>query len=280
MVGVDGGVGFWILGGEGLVEEVEGLVEGGFEDGEGGAESEDVFLGGVDDESECEGIFYDGGGVGDGEFDAEHETLAADVFDESGGVFEVADSVDGDLAEACGGGGELVFVEGFKDSGGDGGADRVSAQGAAVGAGLQVCGQFGSGEHAADGDSAADGFTEGKDIGCDASVLMGEVFAGASAAGPDFVEDEGEVMAVAEVADSGEVIVSGDIHSAFALDGFNDDGAGFGIDGLFEGGEVVEGDMDEAGDEGVEAFLVIGSWGCGECAMVRPWKPLSMEMIL
>ncbi len=258
-------------GAEGLIEAWQCFFEVVCGDGEGGGDAEDVFAGGVDDESGGECGLDDGAGVGGVEFDAQEEASAADLLDFAG-IFERGECFDDAFAFLGGLGGEVFLFEDVEDGGGDGGADRVAAEGAAVGAGLEERGEAGFGEHAGDGDAAAERFAEGHDVGDDPPAvavvveLVSEVGAGTSAAGPDFIEDEGEVVLIAEGANAGEEVGIGDVDAALALDGFDEYGAGLGIDGVLESGEVVVGDVGEAGDEGSESCLIVGGGGGGKGA--------------
>ena len=198
---------------------------------------------------------------GFGEFDADHEAAAADVGEFSLEARLIAQAGDGLLAELIGMGDEVFAFDHIEDGAGNGHADGIAAEGAAVLAGNEELGDCGLGEHNADGEAAADGFAQGEDVGFDGfavgggEVLVAEPAAGAAAAGPYFVEDEGDALLIAEGADLGGVFGGVEVDAAFSLDRLDDDACGFVIDGLFEGFDVAGFDLKEAGDGGFEALF-------------------------
>ena len=131
---------------------------------------------------------------------------------------------------------EAVAFDHVENGAGDGHADWIAAEGAAVLAGDEEFGDVGLGEHRADGQAAADGFAEGDDIGFDGfavgggEMLVAEPSSGAAAAGPDFVEDEGQdrssQMRRTWAGYSGGI----EIDAAFALDRLHEDAGDFGVD--------------------------------------------------
>jgi hypothetical protein len=147
-----------------------------------------------------------------------------------------------------------------------------------VGAGDEELGEIGFRVHDANGQAAADGFAEGHDVREDhaaigaSEMLVGEPPAGSAAAGPDFVEDEREIISIAQLADFLDEVVGKEIDAALALHRFEHDGGGFGVDGFFEQANVVGLDVDEAGDHRIETgfdFGIAGGADHGERSAVK-----------
>ena len=86
------------------------------------------------------------------------------------------------------------------------------------------------------------------------------------------IDEEQEVLFVAELAEAQEVIRGGGSDAAFALNGFNEDGGRGGRQGVAQGVEVVVRDLPEAGEHRLEAFLdllLAGGGDAGERASVK-----------
>lgn len=79
----------------------------------------------------------------------------------------------------------------------------------------------------------------------------------------DFIVDEDGADVVAAGSESLEKGGGGDVDAAFALDGLDDDAAGFFGDGFVDGGFVVVGPVIESGNHGRERFLVFWIGGRG-----------------
>ncbi len=163
---------------------------------------------------------------------------------------------------------EVIALDDVEDVFGDRHADGVTAEGAAVLAGDEEFCDFGFGEHGADGEPPTDGLAERHDIRVNwlavggFEMLVAEPLACASAACPDFVEDEGNAVLVAELADLVDVVWRKEIDAALSLDGFEDDAGGLGIDSGFKGINATGLDLLEAGDFGLEADAD-GGIACG-----------------
>ena len=112
-------------------------------------------------------------------------------------------------------------------------------------------------EHRAHGDAAGEGLGEGGDVGLDAVVLVGEPLAGAAHAGLDLVGEQQRSGGVAEVACCGEELLRDGTDAAFALDGFDADGADVGGEFGAQIGDVVEADELDAGHDGREGLAVL-----------------------
>ena len=160
------------------------------------------------------------------------------------------------LADGVGAGG--FAVDDVEGGAADGAGQGVAAEGRTVRAGAERRGDAVGGKHRADGEAAAQGFRAGQDVGCDAAVLVGEEFAGAPHAGLDFVEYQGGIETVAQFARGLQELGSRRQYAAFALHGFDDDGAGLRGYGLAQCGGVVEGDMDNAFGQRGEVAAVFG----------------------
>ena len=76
---------------------------------------------------------------------------------------------------------------------------------------------------------------------------------------PDWTSssDEQDVVLAADLSDLAEVSGGGNLDAGFALDGFDQEGAGVGRDCCAEGLGVAEGDFAEACGEGAEAVAVL-----------------------
>ena len=120
----------------------------------------------------------------------------------------------------------------------------------------------------AEGEAAGDAFgpTDG---------VRGEVWgdgfpaapmAGTAEAGLDLVEEEEGVVAAAELFAGLEEFRGGDVDAAFALDWFEEDGDGVFVEGGFESGDVVEGEVGEAFEERAEAGFDLILAGGGDAA--------------
>ena len=201
-------------------------------------------------------------GLRAGEVDGEHEALAADVGDKGafqgdgleffhhviahrGGVLDelfVFDDVEG---SESGGHGHVVLAVGV---GVDDAAFHRIKDGLHDGL---------TGDDGADGDvSAGEGLGDAEDVRFNPiEMLECEPFAGSAEAALDFIEDEDGAVGFAESLGGAEEFF-GDHFAGFSLDGFDDEaGDILAGEGLLEGGNVVEGDLDGAGGEFAEAFL-------------------------
>jgi len=255
------------VGVEDVEDEVEGLRDFLGGDVEWGEEADGFGAGGWDEESFGEefGTEVDGGNFAFGESeggwldaDAEEEAVAPDLGD--GGVVPVGDGFP-DLGFA----GFDVFGEVFRDDSvddgfGGGASEGVATVGGAVAAGAEEWGVFLGNPEGADGEAPAHAFGPrdaiGDETGGDGIVAV-EV-AGSAEAALDFVEEKKEVFFLSESGEAFEKFLGHGIHSAFALDGFEEEGDGFIGEGGLDGFEVVWLDVDEAWEEGIEAFVDLG----------------------
>ena len=230
-----------------------------FEEGDDNGLAEDGVVHGV------EGIpllLEEEAGLGAGEVDREHEALAADVGDERAFHGDGLEGVHDVLAHGGGVFDELVVFDDVQ--GGEGGGHRHVVL--AVGVGVDNAAFHGVEDRLHDGFARNDGadgdvttrqrLGDAEDVGLDAvKVLEGEPFAGATEAALDFVEDEDGAVGFAEAL-RGAKEFFGDHFAGFALDRFDDEACNVLVgEGLFEGGDVVEGHLDRAGGELAEAFL-------------------------
>ena len=198
------------------------------------------------------------------EFDADHEAVAAHLFDELVAGLEIAESGAEVLADAV----DLreEFIEDIEEFEGDGRGEDVAAEGGAVHAGLD--GRRGAlvGEDDAHGQAAGEGFSGDHDIGLHfgRDEAVRPVLAGASDAALNGVEHEQGVVAVGQAAGRAEELGLHGVDAAFALDAFDDDAAGAFTEGRFEGGDVVGGDPARAGQQGFKVLAVLGLAGDGD----------------
>ena len=116
----------------------------------------------------------------------------------------------------------------------------------------------------ADGEAVSERFGRGEDVGMGVGeVLVGPEVPGAGEPALDFVVDEDGADVVAAGAEGAEERRRRYVDAAFALDGLDDDAAGFGGDEVAKAGLVVVGAVDEAGDHGAEGGLVFRVRGRG-----------------
>jgi hypothetical protein len=153
---------------------------------------------------------------------------------------------------------QLLVADDRQRSPSDCGRQRTAAKSAAVLAGGEKAHQGFVGQDGRDRvEAARESLADDGHIRPHALMLSGEELAGAAQAGLDLIQDEQDILLLAEFRDLLEVAGWGDQHAAFALDGLEHDGAGVGGDGLFERGKVTVFDGDEAGCEGSEIVLVV-----------------------
>ena len=94
--------------------------------------------------------------------------------------------------------------------------------------------------------AAGEGLAHAKDVRGDAGVLAGEHATGPPEAGGDFVENQQNVVPVAQFADAAEVVAVVEPHSTGALDDrFQNDGGDFIGVGLDQPGEIGNGRLVE-----------------------------------
>ena len=171
--------------------------------------------------------------------------------------------------------------------GGKGGGDGhgVSSEGGGVRAGKPVH-DFGAGDEGGERQAAGDALGYGDHVRGDAGVFDGPPLTGASHAGLDFVDDQQDAVLVADAAQFLEESRGRGKVSAFALDGFDDDGGAllgrnFGAEdpvfdvargiagillGLGSGGTAIEigiGDVHDSGNQRRETAALL-NLGAGE----------------
>ena len=221
---------------------------------------------------------FGGGEVADGvggEEPGEHGSLAVGGEGDSGFSCCCGDAV-GD------GGGGLVDlgVDGFAvllevGEGGDAGGhgEGVSAEGSGLVDGAErgeLVHDFGAAAEGSDGESSADDFAQGREVGADLGELL-HAAEGDAEAGHNFVEDEERAFAGGDVAEGLEVAGLGQDAAHVSGDGFDDDAGDFvfvGGEGGFNGGGVVvgqgEGELgDLVGDAGGAGDAEGGEAGAG-----------------
>ena len=97
-------------------------------------------------------------------------------------------------------------------------------------------------------------------------MLVGAPLAGAAHAGLNLIRDEQGARRTGECASFGEELLGEGAHAAFALDGFDKDGADFVREFCAKIGDVVEADELDAGNDGAEGLAVLGFVGGGDGA--------------
>ena len=273
-------------------EEGEAFGELGLGQVEGGEEAHDVVAAGNGQEAHLvESVDHlqagrlVGGGKGPDrfpilQFDALHEADAAGVADDVGILDDPPLEFGGEpVAGAPDVVGEVVAFDDLEDLERDGRGERRAAESGAMGARSEDVAQVDAVDLVAypkgsDGKSTPEGLGHGKAV--DAEVLgAGEAFedalvalesAGAEVAALDGVDQQEESVFVAQGAETEQVIDGGRGDAPFALDAFDEDGGGGRGERFASRLEVVEGDVAEAGDEGVEALLHLVLSGGGDAA--------------
>ena len=139
----------------------------------------------------------------------------------------------------------------------DGARESVAAEGGTVGAGAEVLCDFVRSQDASDGNAASEPLRGGNDVGADTQLFVGKEGAGTGATRLHFVKDQKGVVLRAEFAHAfGERRIHRQ-HAAFALYRFKDDGAGLIRNLLFEGCNVVKGEVRDGTGARPEAFGVL-----------------------
>ena len=152
----------------------------------------------------------------------------------------------------------FLFNENAEGGAGNGAAERIAAEGAAVVAGLEDAENFARGENGGDRiEASGEGFADDENVGLDAFVHVGEELAGAAEAGLNFVSHEQDAILAAEFGGLAEESVGRNLDAGLALDGLNEEGAGVGRDGVAQGVDVAIGNDLEAGGEGAEAVAIL-----------------------
>ena len=148
----------------------------------------------------------------------------------------------------------------------DGAGQRASAEGGAVHAGVNGArGLFGA-EHCAQRNAAGKRLGQRDDVGSDAVVLKGAPLAGAAHAGLNLIDDEQCTGGAGECACLGEELLRERANAAFALNGFNEDGADVVGELGAQVGDVVEANELDAGNDGSEGLAVLRLVGCRDGA--------------
>jgi hypothetical protein len=101
----------------------------------------------------------------------------------------------------------------------------------------------------------------GHDVRSNTVLLVRVEGARAAIATLHFVEDQQDTLLVAEPPHALEVGVHRGIHTALALHGLEDDGAGAGGDGLLQRAKIVELHMHHIGQHGFKAGVILGLAG-------------------
>jgi hypothetical protein len=120
---------------------------------------------------------------------------------------------------------------------------------------------FLGGEAGAHREAAADPLGRGEDVGLDAVMLVGVEPAGAGDPALHLVEHQHQVALVAEAPQALHEFGAGRADAAFALDRLDQEAGAVLVERRLGGGEVVELDDDEAGQQGREAVPELGLVG-------------------
>ena len=149
-----------------------------------------------------------------------------------------------------------VFVQQFVDFGqGCGAADRMAAEGTAVGTHGEGFGNIFAGADSSDWHAAAQGFGHRDDIRFDAVVHVGHDSPGAAPAALYFIEEEEQAFFIAQFAQAREKFFCCRMDTAFALYRFDHDADGVFRNGIFKGFQIVKFSIFEARRHGAETDL-------------------------
>ena len=113
-------------------------------------------------------------------------------------------------------------------------------------------------EHSGDGvESARQGFAHQGEVGLDTLMFFGEEFAGSAKSSLDLIEDEQDVVAIADFAHFFQVTGRRDNNTSFTLNRFHQKGNRIGGDGPLQGFCIPKGDGDKSRREGTESVSIL-----------------------
>ena len=200
------------------------------------------------------------------EFGSQKETVAFDASD--GGMipgrdgftdlgFSFFDVLDKVFRDDC-----------LHDREGGGAGEGVAAVGRAVTAGAEEGGVLFRNPKASDGEATAHSFGPGDGVGVDVGSdgFPAVDFASPPEAGLDFIQEKEKIVLFSEGGETFEKFLGSDIHSAFALDGFDEEGCRFVGNGGFGGREVIKAGVYEAREERTEALMDFSLCGGRHCS--------------
>ena len=161
---------------------------------------------------------------------------------------------------------QAVLLDGF--DGGQGGAQAsgLPPKVAAWVPGLSFSATSGRAIRPPQATPPASGLGQRDDVGQHLPVLVRVPAAGPAHAGLHLVEDQQQLVLVGQLAQSFQVAGRRQVDAAFALDRLDQDGTGLAIDQPGHGLEVAEGGIAEAGQQRLDALVVLRLAGGGERA--------------
>ncbi len=152
-----------------------------------------------------------------------------------------------------------------------------------MGAGAEAFGGFFCGDHGTDGRTASQGFGQGHDVRGHAVLLIGEEGAGTAAADLNFIEDQQQVVLIADLPYGCQVSRRRHSHTPFALHRFQHYRADLGSDGLAQSFSITEGYVVKTGQQRIEAGLDLvlagGADGADGAAVKRSQSSDDLETI-
>jgi len=229
-------------------------------DDESGKETQRVIVRAVDEQPAIHG-FRDERRAVDGELDADHEAFAANLLDE--GIF-FREFFDAGVNFGATSGGVLedfLFFEKFQEFERDGADHGTAAERCAVYAGTDA-GRDGFGrENSAEGQTGGERLGDGDEVRLPRKFLVSKIAAGAPEPALNFVGDEQSAVLRGEGAGAIPECLADGIDSAFALNGFENDGADVFVEFGFEVGNVVAFDEFDAGNERSERQAIFFGGG-------------------
>ncbi|EGE56146.1 hypothetical protein RHECNPAF_7500118 [Rhizobium etli CNPAF512] len=154
-----------------------------------------------------------------------------------------------------------------------GAGEWVAAEGRAVLAGFQHPQHLGIRKYRRYRiEAAGERLADQRHIGLDAFMFLGQQLAGAAEAGLDFVENEGDVVCRAELADAGEITGRRNDDACFPLDRLDQRRHGIDVDGGGESLGIAEWNDAEARRVGAEAGAGVGIGGEADDAQRPPME--------
>ena len=172
---------------------------------------------------------------------------------------------------------QIVPLDGFEKFERDGASQWATAKGSAMQTGMERLGDSFGGKNRSQRQSGGERLGDGGDVGQHAVVLIGEHLSGAAEAALNLVEDQRRAGFFGQCPRGFQKLAADGTNAAFALYGFNADGAHLRIELLLEIGNIVE--AHEVTRQALPARTACRYLTVCVVAIepkVRPWKEFSM----
>ena len=243
-------------------------------DDEWGQEAQGELVGAVDEQAALQGLLDKRRAV-DGEFDADHETLATNLADEGKFGGEGGEAVVQFFAARADVGEEIFFVNNFEKFEGGGGGERTAAESRPVKTGRDFVGDGLRREDGTERKAGRQRLGDENDVGLTRELLISEVAAGAAEAALNFVGDEERAVFGSKSAGSVPEILGDGIDAAFALNGLKEDGTDSIVEFRFEVVDIIEADEIDARDKRREGESVFFGGSGADGAVSAAMKGIS-----